>query len=315
MIDKLKGLKQWLQAGKDVHGAEQLEELWAAASSYKRSTLPNPETAFEKFSARHGLSQTAGRKTGRIRKLNLLRAAAAVLVLVVAGFLLKSVFFAPDVAMLTVATDAQTTKVFSLSDGSVVTLNRNSQLIYPEKFSGDIRTVQLVGEGFFEVSADKAHPFIVETEAGQVRVLGTKFNVRAFPEEHSLEVFVKEGRVAVIPKGGKSYELDPGAFLAFDQASAKIGLTRKSGDNDLAWKTGKLSYQNAPVSEVVKAVERLYGVKASIENEDLADCPVYFNVSVGKLQDIWNVLETTCKGIDVEVAGEDEFLIRGHCCQ
>jgi len=314
MSDKLKGLKQWLHAGNDAQHAEQLEELWAATSSYKRRTLPNPETAFVEFSKKQTIGKTSG-NDGVLRRMTMLRAAAAVLVLIVAGFLLKSVFFAPDVAMFTVATDAQTTKVFSLPDGSVISLNRNSQLIYPEKFSGDIRTVQLIGEGFFEVSADKAHPFIVETQAGKVRVLGTKFNVRAFPDEESLEVFVKEGRVAVIPADGKSYELDPGAFLQYDQASARIGLTRKSSDNDLAWKTGKLSFQNAPVSEVVKAVERLYGVKATIEHEDLANCPVYFNVSVGKLQDVWNVLETTCEGVDVEITGQESFLIHGHCCQ
>lgn len=314
MSEKLKGLKQWLQTGNDPSGDEQLEELWIAASSYKRSALPEPKAAFKRFSEANQLSNGAA-PTSKVRRLGVFRIAAAVLVLLAAGFLMKSVLFAPDVAMLTVATDAQTTKVFSLPDGSTITLNRNSQLIYPEKFTGNIRTVQLTGEGFFEVSADKAHPFIVETTAGQVRVLGTKFNVRAFPDEALLEVFVKEGRVAVMPKDGKAYELDPGAFLEYDVAAAKIGLTRKSADNDLAWKTGKLSYQNAPVSEVVKAVERLYGVKVSIEQNDLANCPVYFNVTVGKLQDVWSVLETACEGIDVEVTGTDEFLIHGHCCQ
>ena len=299
----------------DVHGEASVEELWAASSSYKRATLPKPETAFKTFREKHLSTQQPTASAGVIRKLGLLRVAAAVLVLLVAGFLMKSVFFAPDVTMRTVATSTQSTKVFSLPDGSVVTLNRNSQLIYPEKFSSKIRAVHLTGEGFFEVSADRTHPFIVETQAGQVRVLGTKFNVRALPEENSLEVFVKEGRVAVTPEGGQSYELDPGAFLQYMPQTSKLVLARKSNDNDLAWKTGKLSFQNVPLSEVVKAVERLYGVKATINAEDLANCPVYFNVKVGKLQDVWSILETTCEGINVELSGKEAFVIHGHCCQ
>lgn len=314
MSEKLKGLKQWLHAGKEFSEAGDVEKLWNATSTYKFDSLPNTKVGFEKFKQRIASESSQSNSDSKVVRFSILKVAAAFVVLLVSIWLIRSYVFNADASMVSVITDAQTTKVFTLSDGTVITLNRNSQLIYPANFDNSIRKVQFNGEGFFEVAPDKKHPFVVQSTLGQIRVLGTKFNVRSFPNEGHLEVFVKEGRVEVIPDEGQSYKLDPGAFLQFDEASNKINLSRKTTENSIAWKTGKLSFPNVPVSDVVKAVERLYGVHATFENEDLANCPIYFNVNVGKLQDIWSVLETTCDGIDVEVVSDKDYVIHGHCC-
>lgn len=313
MSEELKGLNQWLQAEGNTSDSEQLKKLWSITSSYKCNTWSDPEAAFERFRQNKDFISSK-RVEGDFRRVRFLRVAAAVLLLFASAYLVKTVLFSSSVAMLTEVTDSQTIKVVSLPDESVVTLNKNSQLIYPKEFDNKERRVRLTGEAYFEVEASKERPFLVETSFGQVRVLGTKFNVKALPNSNTLEVYVKEGRVTVKPNGDKFYQLDASSLLVYDQSASKIYLTRKLNENELAWKTGKLSFQNEPISEVVRAVEKIFGLKVFFENQDLANCPVYFNVNIEKLQNIWTVLEATCPGIDIEQVNEKNFILHGHCC-
>ena len=87
------------------------------------------------------------------------------------------------------------TNMFYLPDSTSVWLNKNSSLLYPEKFTGEVRDVQLVGEAFFKVVRDSLNPFIVGAGNTQIKVLGTSFNVRAYEEDNEVEVIVVEGKV------------------------------------------------------------------------------------------------------------------------
>ncbi len=128
-----------------------------------------------------------------------------------------------------------------LPDGSKVWLNSASSLKYPTVFNGKERIVELIGEGYFEIKENKAKPFIVKADKEEIRVLGTQFNVNAYPDEPSQKTSLLEGSVKIHDK-----ILKPGqAFL-----NGKIVFTDLQ--KDIAWKNGVFNFNDATVEEAMR---------------------------------------------------------------
>jgi ferric-dicitrate binding protein FerR (iron transport regulator) len=155
-----------------------------------------------------------------------------------------------------------------LPDGSLVKLNSESHLEYHTNFD-EKRSVKLVGEAFFEVVRDTLRPFVVHTGDISVVVLGTSFNVQAFPFEREMTVAVASGRVQLQRK--EQMENIPIDTLQADQKISFNHNTneyRKSNFNTqevLGWKDGVLVFREAPFTEVVDRLERWYGVVIEME--------------------------------------------------
>lgn len=149
-----------------------------------------------------------------------------------------------------------------LPDGSKVKLNAGSKLIVPEKFTNDRREVELVGEAFFDIQRDESRPFIVKSGDVDVEVLGTAFNVRAYPEEEDIKVAVDRGRVAV--RGKKNADrlvLLPDEMAIYDikdNASRKSNFNRKAV---FSWKDKILYFDQASFDEILIALKKWYGVE------------------------------------------------------
>ncbi len=185
--------------------------------------------------------------------------------------------------------EAQNGRVTSarLSDGSRVTLAAGSVLDVPREF-GRERDVTLVGQAYFEIAHDSTRPFRVRTRGTFTRVLGTKFDVRAYPEDSDVTVLVTEGRVefgvdgagsrpgkatptpaavhAVMLTPGDRARLEPGGQLRVEHDVAV--------ERELAWMQGRLVFVDAPLSAVAREVERWYGVHIVLEDTSLASAPV-----------------------------------------
>lgn len=168
------------------------------------------------------------------------------------------------------------TATIRFSDGSVIQLNSGSTLRYPEKFSGDRREVYLKGEAFFTVAADKDRPFVVHTGSVQTRVLGTAFNIDGY-DDQKIQVAVQEGTVSVSDsesntKGSVKNEstvLEKNEWVVYQKDN---GLQPKQkGDirEMIAWKDQVLVFNNKPLSEVTRTLERWYGVEIIIKDESL----------------------------------------------
>lgn len=149
--------------------------------------------------------------------------------------------------------------IVSLSDGSKVYLNRNSELTYRKNFGKQKRNVTLTGEAFFEITPDAKKPFIIDAGNAKVNVVGTTFNVITSNKESAVEVFVKTGKVLVSdPTGTKSIQLDPGEVGIMSQrVSAK---TVNNDPNYLAWKTGYLDYSGQKLDVVFNDLKRVYNM-------------------------------------------------------
>lgn len=150
-----------------------------------------------------------------------------------------------------------------LPDGTHVWLNAASSLKYPVAFNGQERKVELTGEAYFEVARNKAKPFRV-TSAGQtVEVLGTHFNVNAYPDEADITTTLLEGAVKV-SKANRGALLKPG-----QQAIAGENITVEEADTDLAvaWKNGKTYFKNADIPTMMRSLSRWYNVDVVYSGE------------------------------------------------
>lgn len=161
-----------------------------------------------------------------------------------------------------------------LMDGSRVVLNAGSSLRYPERFSGTMREVYLEGEGYFEVAKDPSRPFIVHAGPLKTKVLGTSFNINAYAGQSKMEVSVLTGKVQVEEtKSGRSVDLLPKEKVRYTIADDQFTKTETADVNkDIAWNTGRLTFEDAPLTDIVQQYYRRYGKKIEIESESLRSC-------------------------------------------
>lgn len=161
----------------------------------------------------------------------------------------------------------------TLPDGSQVELNSGSRLQYARRF-GDVRSVQLTGEAFFDVMGED-RPFVVETFNAQVRVLGTRFGVRAWPGglDDGTTVALEHGRVVVAPiqRPDQAVEMKPGETrrVSARSASPRV-LTEVSVDDATAWRRGDLVFKNQTLGVVLDDVGRRYAVDIEVHPQRLA---------------------------------------------
>lgn len=169
-----------------------------------------------------------------------------------------------------------------LSDGTVVWLNSRTRIEYPGSFAGDDRKVKLDGEAYFEVAKDAHKPFIVETAKGNIEVLGTKFNVEAYSEDNIFATALMEGSVKVT-RGDTQYKLHPNQMVYL-----KNGKMHIAPIEDLSlyrWREGLICFKDESFPNIVKKLEKYYGVEISIENSSVANyrCTGKFRQSDGVL--------------------------------
>lgn len=147
-----------------------------------------------------------------------------------------------------------------LSDGTKVWLNAESSLRYPVLFGGEARSVELTGEGYFEVAHKNKLPFHVRAGSVDVKVLGTHFNVNAYGNESAINTTLLEGSIAV-SVSGKTATLKPGEQARFQIDNQEFQtLTHTDLDQIIAWKNGYFSFRNTSLKEVMRQIERWYNV-------------------------------------------------------
>lgn len=157
---------------------------------------------------------------------------------------------------------------YELPDHSVVWLNSGTTLRYPVAFNREKRNVELKGEAYFEIQADKEHPFYVNTSNGlSVYVYGTKFNVTAYEDDNYIETVLETGKVNVITPNQETIVLVPGEQLLYDKQSQKSTKNKVDVYGKVAWKDGKLIFRNASLEEIFKRLERHFNVDIQFDNK------------------------------------------------
>ncbi len=189
-----------------------------------------------------------------------------------------------EVEMHTLSTPRGQNFKMILADGTTVWMNAESRLIYPSQFTGDERKVQLSGEAYFQVAKDANHPFIVQTEQMQARVLGTELNVRQYASNNA-HITLINGAVEVSRESGADpIRLQPGQDAAWT-ANGAFDVRQVDVDTYIYWKEGYFYFDNTPLSEVMKELGRWYNINVAFENKKLMDLHIrYFCVRTESLE-------------------------------
>lgn len=159
-----------------------------------------------------------------------------------------------------------------LPDGTSVWLNADSKLRYSVPFIRENRKVELVGEAFLNVVPNKKSPFIVSASNTTVKVTGTRFGVKAYPEEDFISVALLEGSVTLNATNGtkrNTTEMKAGDFYVVEKGTEKIKQLNASIDKQIAWYENILVLDETPLEEVAVLLERWYGVKVFITDDEL----------------------------------------------
>jgi hypothetical protein len=182
-----------------------------------------------------------------------------------------------------------------LSDGTEVHLNAGTTLKYPVNFlKGQNRQVFLIGEAFFKVSKDKEHPFIVESDDLNIRVLGTSFNVSSYSENKNISTVLVEGAVRLYGKDElyseeKSQLLQPGKKAEWNKENQKVTIQKVNTSIYTSWIDGTLVIEKLRFHEIVKRLERHYNIKIINNNKEL-DNQVF--TATFQVENIQEVLES-----------------------
>lgn len=156
---------------------------------------------------------------------------------------------------------------FDLPDGTRGWLNSGSSLEYQIPFTTN-RQVAILGEAWFDVTHDSSNPFVVTAGDSKIKVLGTRFNLNAYPEENYLEVVLEEGKVEFAKQGISSpVEMQPNERLVYSRNSVHIATTEPS--KYTAWVEGKLMFRGDPMPEVARRIARWYNVEIELVDKDL----------------------------------------------
>lgn len=314
IIRRLKGSSS-SQEDADFPLQQEAERIWKAAGSYKDQAFqPDVEAGWARFKDRMQEDKT-GRRT-RIRFLPLASAAAGLLLLTAfAVWRFDALRPAPEWTVLS-AQEMPLEKV-PLPDGSAVWLNRNSQL----RFVTDLgkkgpRKLYLRGEAFFEVASVQGRPFTVQTAQAQVEVLGTRFNLRAYPTDNATEVEVEHGKVALMdPRTGQRLILGknmrgwvrPGV----DNGSAPVSLPEAQ-----FWRTGVLTCRGTTLGRIKTLLEQHDFATVEFSDLRLANCRVTGAIQTRQIESSLSLL-CQAAGLTLRSAedGGNTFRISGVPCK
>ena len=294
-----------------------LSELWNISESYKSNYEPNVEKGLAALKAKIAkesrLPTTKAKVVPMRRRLWLGRIAASVVFLLVSTYLFNTLTNStPELQQIT-TTDGLMEDIH-LPDGSRVWVNKNSELTYPKSFEGTTRTVSLKGEAFFQVAKNQTRPFIVKTEDGEVKVLGTAFNVRAYSEEDKTTVEVAEGKVAFqIANLATTKILSTNDKITYDKESATFSSMQALDWKEVAWKEQHLKFEDEPIQEVLAYLNYNFGLKVNFDQEKLRNCPLNASFVKNQPETILKKIKSAFPNIQLKKVQLTEYELSGSC--
>jgi putative anti-sigma factor len=245
--------------------------------------------------------------------------AAAVLLLVIGIASWGWFFSSPNPTMMNSTTQwlsASATQgetlTLTLPDGSTAILNSGSNLRYPATFARKKREVQLDGEAFFEVTSNPKKPFIVKTEILTTEVLGTSFNIEAFPSQNEARVTLVTGKVRV-QAGAQQCELHPSQQAVFHKTTQQIQVQTVATNDFTDWKEGILRFRESSLPTVVQKIEKHYGVQIRLEVENAERCYLSGTFVKEDLNVVLKQLTFIHSGLNYEYIDSQHLVLKGKC--
>lgn len=230
----------------------------------------------------------------------MLRIAAVFVVAFGLSYFLLHVLQKEEVVMQTVYVPAGQRTQVTLADGTVVWVNGRSTLTFPSLFSSQTRNVSLDGEAFFEVTKNPEKQFIVSTaHQSAIKVLGTKFNVKAYKESEEITTTLMEGKVNFefnnTTQQPQYITMAPGQKLIYYSQNGRTELYTTSGENELAWKDGKIVFKQNSLREALDLLAERYDVEFVVRKDVPYDDSFSGTFTSRSLEQILNYIKASSK--------------------
>lgn len=304
--EDMTALNGWVSAcAENAQLFERIREVWFSLSAANRNLVFDSRKGYERFIKR---VRKAERRTLYQRLRPVARYAAAVVVavvLVVGAYVSGRRDVEVHFAEITTEAPMGSTAEVVLPDGSLVVLNAGSRIVYSQSFGMDNRNVALHGEGYFEVKRNESVPFVVTSEQMTVRVLGTKFNLCDYKENQEAAVTLVEGKVDVTNNHDQIHvEITPDTRAIINKESHAMVVEKTSAADNTQWREGYLFFDEEPLADIARELERCYGVNICIERKELNGYKFYGKLPSRQLsiEEVLDILSS---------AGQIDYSIEG----
>jgi len=203
-----------------------------------------------------------------------------------------------------VAANGQISEV-QLPDGSVVWLNSDSKVSYNNSFGLGNRNIKLTGEAYFQVTKNKDLPLIVNSGEIKVKVLGTRFNVMAYPESEYISVVLESGKVQLLHNQNENfdYKLQPGEMASYKKAQKELVIKNIDTKEYTDWKQGSLIFRDTPMREVIQRLERKFNIDIEVKNQEVYKSIFNARFADEDLNEILEYIQYSCP-INYEITDE-----------
>jgi transmembrane sensor len=287
----------------------EMREIFDITGNETLAKKINLNKAIERFKQRTSKEEKSYPKI-TIKKLTIhfVRIAAAILI----GALIWK--FLIEKEKIDVFSGNQVLYDLKLPDGSYVDLNKNTKFQYFKKFRNSKREVFLTGEAYFRIQKMPSCPFIVNVGDLVIKVLGTSFNIKAYPDKKEIRVTVNSGKVIV------SLKNDPDKKIVLNQNDkgnyfSKTRILTKDINTNLnynSWETNVLTFNATKLIDAIGLLQQQFGTKISIPNKALGNCKITATFDHQTLDAILKMLELS---FDIKVIRKDSIILNGEGCQ
>nr|MBC7613276.1 FecR domain-containing protein [Pseudopedobacter sp.] len=236
-------------------------------------------------------------KTRKSRVFQWMKVAALIFVIASASFYFYQSGVSKKLKIVTytiIKSPVNQRKKIILIDGTTVWLNAKSELSFNNLYNEKTREITMVGEAFFEVTKNKKIPFIVNSAGIQIKVLGTSFNIAAYPEDENVTIALLTGKIWLKAPDGNNEVLMPNQTISFNKKKNHLEpIITESAENYTAWKDGKIVFNNISLAAAAVKLERIFNVSIDIKEDELSQTKINGNFTVH--QRPTEVLEVLCR--------------------
>lgn len=275
MDEKIQVLFKRYQEGTVTTEERILVETWFESYQGQQNKKLNSEDEISVFEDLDSRINSFLAEDVPVRKMNFrwLQIAAVFFTLLVSGLFMRNRFTKKPLKPETfteISSLRGVKKEITLKDGTTVFLNSGSSIFISSRFGEDKREVKLTGEAFFQVHHDASKPFVIHSGKLQTTVLGTSFDIRAYPEDEQLKISVATGKVKVEGKGTSSKPalyakaLIHNQALVYNRVKDSHRVTAVNSDSVSSWRTNHLIFENASYEEIARSLGRWYNLDVTL---------------------------------------------------
>lgn len=317
---ELRTLLQWLKSPDSHAGLDSvIQPLWDAIDRDMAQPTSERETELRKevsslLSKIEHKNKSANTGVRNKNRLNGFYRIAAILILAFSvTFGLLKIYDRPQ-QMITYTEKISAKgekKSIRLADGTKIILNSDTKVRIPNNFNKEERTIEIEGEGFFDVTPDPDNPFVIKSGEAQVKVLGTSFDFKSYKEDEFIKLTVSTGKVRVnVADQDLQLAVSPNEHLSINKIDGNVRKETIEENNYIKWIHGSLYFNKEPIREVIKTINRTYNRKVILQCKD---CD-YRITGIHDNKSIEAVIEAICftTGLRSRLEGDNIILYDKH---